>query len=328
MTVFFQRRFSVAGLGLALFLLAPSVCSSDVVTLQNGGVLRGKVTKSAATVAVTTVQGTRLVFERSSVRTIERESSSAAAADKERLTDAQKAWFTKVRKLIRRIENGDENSSPRALRELRAINDPDALPALMQTLRTSDLDASRVLYVRILSDMPGSKGVVGLVEEALFDSSPLVRNTAQEATKNQRPEYVRPFYGQALRFPNRDVVNRAASVLTTVGDKENVPNLIDSLYTTTVDAVVRRSCCMSRVNYLAYPQGGRYLPPDNVIRFSNGTAVGYEDRLITKRVVHQVENPQVLEALQAITKQSFGYNTAEWRQWWKSTQLADRTIGR
>jgi hypothetical protein len=31
----------------------------------------------------------------------------------------------------------------------------------------------------------------------------------------------------------------------------------------------------------------------------------------------------VLEALQAITKQSFGYNPDAWRRWWKLEQLAE-----
>jgi hypothetical protein len=328
MNAFVRRRVRLVGAGLALGLPLASICFPDVVTLQYGGILRGKVTKSGATVAVTTSQGTRVVLERSGVRKIEHDSSAASTSGKARLTEAQKAWFAKIRKLVHRVENADNETRARALRDLRSIHDPDALPALMQTLRTSDVEASRILYVRILGDMPGSKAVAGLVEEALFDASPLVRNAAQEASKTQRPEFVRPYYGQALRFPNRDVVCRAASVLTTVGDKENVPSLIDSLYSKTVDVVLRPSCCMSRVAYLANPQGSRYLPPDNLVSQTDGTYVGHHDHLVPTRVVRLVENPQVKEALEAITQQSFGYNTVAWQRWWQSTQLADRTNGR
>ena len=147
-----------------------------------------------------------------------------------------------------------------------------------------------------------------------------------------RAEYVRPFYGQALRFPNREVVCRAASVLTTVGNKDNVPSLIDSLYSRTVDVVLRPSCCMSRITYLALPDhlsnGSRYIPPDNVISQTDGTYTAHQEHLVPTQVVRIVENPQVKEALEAITKQSFGYNTAAWRHWWKSTQLADSSGGR
>jgi len=332
MSVFLGRRSFVVGSGLVLMLLVPSSGFPDDVTLQNGGVLRGKVTKSHKTVTVTTSLGTRIVVDQASIRKIGRESSAATAAGKTPLTEGQKAWFGKVRKLIRRAESEDRESSVHALRELRAIHDPDALPALTQTLRTSDVDASRVLYVRILSDMPGSKAVVGLVEEALFDSSPLVRDAAQQASKKQRPEFVRPYYGQALRFPNRDVVCRAASVLTTVGNKDNVPYLIDSLYPQTVDVVLRPSCCMSRITYLALPDhlanGSRYIPPNNLVAQTDGTYTSDQEHYVAHRVVRSVENPQVKEALEAITKQSFGYNTAAWRDWWKSTQLADRSSGR
>jgi HEAT repeat protein len=209
-----------------LSTLAVTVCLADKITLKSGGWLNGKVTNAGNDVIVTNPDGIRVVVERSNVERITR----AATPDKSKLTNAEKAWLPKIRKLISRVELGEGESRRLALRELRAVNDPAAIPALMQTLRTSDDDASRLLYVRILGDMPGSKAVVGLVEEALFDSSAPVRDAAQEASKKLRAEYVRPFYGQALRFPNRDVVCRAADVLSTVGNRENVPYLIDSLY--------------------------------------------------------------------------------------------------
>lgn len=316
-------QFFVPAAAFVLVLAALSPTSADEVRLQSGGTLRGKVTKSGANVSVTTPQGIRIVVERSAVKKIERGSVSLPAA-KTSLTDAEKEWLAKVRKLVRRAENENAETSARARRDLRQISDPDALPALAATLRSSDAEASRLLYVRILGDMPGSKAVVALVEEALFDSSPAVRELAQEVSKRQRPEYVRPYYGQALRFPYREVVCRAANVLSTVGDRENVPYLIDSLYSTTVDIAYRPSCCMSRINYLAYPHGGRYIP-DNLVPQTDGTYAAYHDHLRPVLVVRQVENPQVKDALEAITKQSFGYNRTAWRRWWKSTQLADNS---
>jgi len=318
-----RRMFAFAS---ATALLVPLTSFADEVTLRSGGVLRGKVVKSGANVAVTTAQGLRVVLERSTVRQIDRDASAARSA-KVHLTEAEKSWIAKVRKLIRTAESADNDASARAMRDLRSINDPAALPALMQTLRSSDLEASRLLYVRILGDMPGSKAVVGLVEEALFDSSPKVREAAQEVSKRQRPDYVRPYYGQALRYPNRDVICRAANVLSTVGNKENVPYLIDSLYSKIVDVAYRPSCCMSRVAYLSNPRGNHYIQ-DNLVAQTDGTYVAYHEHLRPVLVVRNVENPQVKDALEAITKQSFGYNATAWRQWWKSEQLADSGKGR
>lgn len=310
------------------FVLSLAVVSAgfaDEITLQNGGVLRGKATNAGKHVAVTTARGIRVVVDRSSVQKIDR--TFSPPLEKSKLTSAEKAWLSKIRKLIARVESSEGDSRRLALHDLRAINDPAAIPALMQTLRTSDVDASRLLYVRILGDMPGSKAVVGLVEEALFDVSEPVRDAAQEASKKLRAEYVRPFYGQALRFPNRDVVNRAADVLATVGNRDNVPYLIDSLYSTTVDVEYRPSCCMSRTHYLAGPQGSRYIQ-DNVIPSGNGIYTAVHDHLRPVLVVRNVQNPQVKDALEAITKQSFGYNTNAWRRWWASEQLADNSKGR
>jgi hypothetical protein len=311
------RSVAVFGVGFVLTLSAASTCSPDEVTLCNGGVLRGKITKSGANLAVTTSQGIRVVLERSAVQKIDRKSSESTA--KAPLSDGEKAWVAKVRKLIRRAENADSENGARALRDLRSINDPAAVPALMQTLRTSDLETSRLLYVRILGDIPGSKAALGLVEEALFDSSPLVRDAAQEASKKHRPEYVRPYYGQALRFPNREVICRAANVLETVGNRENVPYLIDSLYSKTVDVAYRPSCCMSRVAYLASPHGNPYIQ-DNLVPRTYATYHAVQRPVL---VVRNVENPQVKDALEAITNQSFGYDTVAWRRWWKSEQLAE-----
>jgi hypothetical protein len=44
--------------------------------------------------------------------------------------------------------------------------------------------------------------------------------------------------------------------------------------------------------------------------------------------VRITENPEVKEALETITKQSFGYNARAWRKWWDSTQLAENHTGR
>jgi hypothetical protein len=44
--------------------------------------------------------------------------------------------------------------------------------------------------------------------------------------------------------------------------------------------------------------------------------------------VRDVQNPQVKDALEAITKQSFGYNTAAWKHWWQSEQLAENSSHR
>jgi hypothetical protein len=324
MTLRSSNRLVLSFSSLLLSAIVGTAGFADEVTLQNGGVLRGKVTNAGKNVAVTSSQGIRVVVERSSIQKIARNTSPP---EKTRLTSAEKAWFSKIRRQLARVENGDGESRARALRDLRAINDPAAIPALMQTLRSSEVDASRLLYVRILGDMPGSKAVVGLVEEALFDSSELVRDAAQEASKKLRAEYVRPFYGQALRFPNREVVCRAASVLETVGNRENVPYLIDSLYSKTVDVEYRASCCMSRANYLASPQGSRYIQ-DNLVYNGGNSYTGHHDHVRARLVVRDVQNPQVKDALEAITKQSFGYNTAAWRRWWQAEQLAENSTKR
>jgi hypothetical protein len=85
------RSVSVVAAGFVMTSLAASTCLPDEVTLRNGGVLRGKITKSGANVAVTTPQGIRVVVERSTVQKIDRKSSDSASS-KVPLSDAEEAW--------------------------------------------------------------------------------------------------------------------------------------------------------------------------------------------------------------------------------------------
>jgi hypothetical protein len=322
------KSTALCGAALAFALFAPSIGSTDEVTLQNGGVVRGKVAKSGTTLAVTSPKGIRIVLDRSDVRKVAHE-STAVAANKGRLTASQKDWLVKIRKLVARAQSENRDLANQALRELRAIHDPDAMPALMQVLRASDAEARRLLYVRILGDMPGSIAGPGLAEEALFDDSSMVRDAAADISKRQKPDFIRAYYGQALRFPNREVVVRAASVLESVGNMENVPYLIDSLYSRTVDIEYRATCCVSRVTYLTAPAGTSYSPDSLLARSTDRIMPGHVDHVIPVYVVRKAENPQVKNALEAITKKSFGYNAAAWRRWYRSTQLAENnTSGR
>jgi len=86
----------------------------------------------------------------------------------------------------------------------------------------------------------------------------------------------------------------------------------------------RPSCCMSRVTYLTNPQGSRYIQ-DNVLPRGDGTYTAYHDHLRPVVVVRYLPNPQVKDALEAITKQSFHYNRGAWQRWWKSEQLAENS---
>ena len=216
----------------------------------------------------------------------------------------------------------------RAVRDLRAIHDADAVPALMQVLRTSDVEARRLLYVRILGDMPPALAGPGLAEEALFDDSPVVRETAQDISKRQKPEFVRPYYGQALRFPNREVVVRAASVLASVGNKDDVPYLIDALYSTSVDVELRPSCCMSRARYLAAPIGTTYNP-DNVISGMDRVIPSHGgDHLVARLVVRRAENPQVKDAARSDHEKILRLQHDGLAPLVRSTQLAENTSGR
>jgi HEAT repeats len=302
-----REPLAFCAIALAIAVFMPARASSDEETRPTAGNVREAVSEAGSS-----------AFENVDIQRLEREAS--AFANNGRPTHAQKVWFTKIRKLMEGAESEDGEAAVRVRRALRAIDDPDAIPALMQLLRTSDDEGARLLYVQILGDMPPAAAGAALAEEALFDESSLVRATAQEISKRQNPEFVRPYYAQALRFPNRAVVGRAVRVLASVDNQEVVPFLIDSLYSTYVNVETRRSCSMSRVYFLAAAAGTKDHP-DNVISHRDRVISARADHVKGRYFVHKTENPQVKDVLEAMTNQSFGYDTAAWHRWWRSTQV-------
>jgi hypothetical protein len=62
--------------------------------------------------------------------------------------------------------------------------------------------------------------------------------------------------------------------------------------------------------------------PGSVVPLGNGTYGTYQNDLQPVLAGHYMPNPQVKDALEAITKQSFHFDRGAWRRWWKSLQLA------
>jgi hypothetical protein len=241
-------------------------------------------------------------------------------------------WTERIRNWSYALSSIDPEKRRRGRTQLLKIGDPNAIPALNKILRTSEDEERRSLYVKILSRIPGLGPVPFLVEQSLFDASKAVRVDAQDTITPQLRDSACPLYARALRNSDNEVVRRAGRMLEKIGDESVVSALIEGIATThqvPVNVVDNSNTysfgghggTKADPNVLPlppdvagklatgqYPNGVTFTSPDNL------TEVG--PRVRTIMVDREFRNPEVLAALESLTKQSFGYDKDQWRRWW------------
>jgi len=246
-------------------------------------------------------------------------------------TDAERAreqgWFSEIRKLKGWLRASSDDLRRQALEQLRALRDPDAVPALSKFFRDDPDTSVRLLYVGVLTEIAGPKPAAALVTQALHDVDRQVRDTAFESITEPRYEAALPYFVQGLRHPQNVVVRRAGRGLEQIADERAIPDLIKALITTHKHSirVPDNSQTMTFNSNGTYGAGGIPLPPEIALgirtgAFPNGVIVNdlsrpvVQMRTVTINVAE--ENPEVLSALETITGESFGFDERTWSLWW------------
>lgn len=116
----------------------------------------------------------------------------------------------------------------RTLGRDRKCQSPEAIPALMQILQV-ETPPIRQEVVGLLSEHHTLESTKGLVNRAVFDLSPEVRQAANQALRTRTRRDYRPELLDALRYPWAPAAWHAAETLVAVRDKKAVPALIDLL---------------------------------------------------------------------------------------------------
>src|SRR5262249_15813963 len=146
------------------------------------------------------------------------------------------SWYPRVRLWYgwtndTRIERQDEGKS-----KLRAIRDPNAIPALFRLFSADQNKQARLLYVKVLTGIGDARAVDALAAQSLQDESAEVREAAVQAVAKLGSKKALPVYIQALQSDTNIVVNRAAYALgeVTLPDDqfEVVPSMIAALVKT------------------------------------------------------------------------------------------------
>jgi hypothetical protein len=237
-------RRPTAWLAFACVLcFAVDAAPADVITLNGGGGVQGKIVPSgnSKTVALRTSGGALIVFERQEVKNVKRAAnpSQKTAAARRQLSPKEKAWMSKVHALLERAASSYPDQRRRATSDLLKINDENAIPALAHYLATSPNDESRRFFSTVLQSIPGRNAVYWLVQQSLLDPSPYVRDAARKAI-GDRGDLARPLYIEVLKLRNPDLASLAAKGIAEIGDPngESVPYLIDAMIFKTMREVV------------------------------------------------------------------------------------------
>jgi len=239
MSVQWPQRLAAWVAVASLLSFAANALSADVITLNGGGAVHGKVVASGnpKTVALKTPAGALIVFDRQAVKNVKRgadpqqKSPAGKAAAKPQLTPEEKAWMPKVHSLVERVYGPDRDQSRRAGSDLLKIDDENAIPALTRYLAASRNDESRRHFSMILANIPGSKAVYYLVKQSLFDRSPNVRDAARKAIGSERADLARALYIAALKSGEPNLASLAAKGIGEIGDPngDSVAYLIDAM---------------------------------------------------------------------------------------------------
>jgi hypothetical protein len=203
----------------------------------------------------------------------------------------------RLERLRRDLEKS--KSSEQVAEEIRRIEDPFSVLALISAINTESVARVRLLYVEALGNIDTGDGIRALLSLVLNHPDSEVRWSAIERLKQRQSIQVVPPLVAALRGNDIYRINRAAVALKTLGDESAVQPLMRVLITQQVVTVGAGSGGKTSATFS--PTGG-------------GLALGSSQK--TKVVVSQ--NADVLEALTTLTNKNFGWDQTSWHLWFRN----------
>jgi hypothetical protein len=202
--------------------------------------------------------------------------------------DRWRRWLTG-----RRPERAQE-----AEREIRALKDPAAAPAVIELLAEEKDPRVRRLLMDVAAALDTPQVLGALVQISLYDPSDELRDIALTHLINTgRPGLAGP-YIRALRSNDNVIINRAAESLGIIGDHAAIGPLIDALVSK--HKVKVGSGPTDQHSYTFTPDGGTAMN------------MGSSGAKIETQVA---ENAAVLAALTKLTGVNFGFDQPAWRAW-------------
>lgn len=195
-----------------------------------------------------------------------------------------------------------------AILNFQRVTDPLALYALQKLVTDEkEVEAMRRVYVDVIGRIPGGEANSLLAHVAMNDPFGSVRETAIDRLVQRQANGVVPMLISQLYGENNVLTNRAAVVIGRLRDRRAVSALIDVLVTEQ-----KQTITIGSPGGIGTTFGGG---PGNSI---GGLSAGGSTQTVTR----QVQNPEVLAALNSITEmgQRFGYDQDLWSRWYSDAR--------
>lgn len=217
---------------------------------------------------------------------------------------ASKKWFVDLRKW--RGWLNDPSKSKEAEENLKSINDPSAVPAIIKEFELEIGQALRLVYVQALGRIYTPLAIDALVGLTLHNPDIEVRLSALDELAAKPHPDITSKYVKFLRDRDNIKVNRAALALGKLGDKSAIRPLIDALVTTHKYNVTSGNSNPNGIS-TAFGSDG-----------SGGLSMGSSTRVIKR----DLQNQAVLDALVNLAGQNFDFDEVAWRTWYAAQNKA------
>ena len=221
--------------------------------------------------------------------------------EKQKANIAEKEWAQKIDRLVGRLASDQAEEARNAL---LAIRDPAAVKGLAAALKRSPYAPVRIILAQAMAGIGTHDATMALAFIAIEDPVEEVRLTCLELLKKKKdPAAVEYFVGRlSVKKSNNVQINRAAVALKVLEARSAVGPLIDSLIT---------------VHKVRNPN---FNPNQMSSTFGTGPGggggIGMGMGSGPKYFVQSVRNPDVLDALVALTGQAaLGFDVPSWRAW-------------
>jgi HEAT repeat protein len=201
-----------------------------------------------------------------------------------------------------------------AIDKIGRIDDPFAIRALTDLLRTEKVEAYRRRYVEALARIDTPAAWATLCERSLIDTAEEVRLTCLDyITERPAPAFT-DYFVSRLHDKDNAIINRAALALGRLNDRKAIAPLIEALETDHIREVApAQPGIVSGIgSFNGQPLGGG---------FSMG---GGGPKVVKERL----QNPQVLNSLIQLTGQNFDYKHDSWKAWHATQKKAQSLNGR
>lgn len=229
---------------------------------------------------------------------------------------AEGEWFKKIKRWRKWLVDDRPARFELAEQNIRAIDDPWAVPALVENLQREANRPIKLLLIDVLARIAAptqtprtdtqrsarSEALKTLVAKSLYDPDAEVRIACLDALVDMHDPEVTLLYVRGLKSKDNNDVNRAAMALRALGDASAVPPLIDALVTTHKFKIGSGNPGQTSASFSPGGEGG--------MGFGGGGGA--------KIVKAPVPNRQVHRALVALTGQNYEYRPRDWRAWYAS----------